>query len=90
MTPRFDIDAAWAILQEHCGAQPHLKGAFSYQMRHGGQEFRFGGGLGSGGKFHNAYDGRIYVSAYPEDLTEIRIVKIERANAALKLLLGKV
>lgn len=53
-----------------------------YFAEESGREWRFGGGLGFGGKFwHN--DSRHYVSCYPEDRTAKREKLINRLNAAI-------
>ena len=82
----FDIRAAWAILVHVCHAPNHLWGAFEHHIRHGGQEFRFQGKLGFGGKvWHQG--GRLFVTCYPEDITPERSLIMSRANDALEKLL---
>jgi hypothetical protein len=50
-----------------------------------GHEWRFGGQLGFGGKFHmvDGFRPRMYVSCYPEDQTPERLVLIATVNAEL-------
>ncbi len=72
-----------------CGAPVHLKDAFFYHLKHGGQEFRFQGKLGFGGKFYyrpnyQSNEPRAYVSCYLEDETPERLRIIKEANAALE------
>jgi len=77
---------AFDILVRHCGAPESLRRGFLQcecdATTNGCSEYRFGGGLGSGGKFWNN-DGRLYVTAYPEDCCPDRQRMIDGANAAL-------
>lgn len=56
-----------------------------HQTREMTWEYRFMGSLGFGGKFWN-YDGRWYVTAYPEDMTPERQQVIDDTNVALAAL----
>lgn len=82
MKPFFNVDAAWAVLVHSAGAPSHHREAFEYHIKHGGQEFRFQGRLGFGGKFW-CRDGKVYVTCYPEDETAERKLLIEKVNRAL-------
>lgn len=54
-------------------------------------EFRFMGSLGFGGKFWlTRHDPMYYVNCYREDETPERLATIERTNAALVAVLGRV
>ncbi len=75
----------YEILIEYGGATPHGQPDFRYAMVHAEipcQEYRFGGVLGFGGKFHNE-DNRFRVSAYAEHTGPEERILMARANAAL-------
>lgn len=83
-------ERCWDILVEHAGASkdPREKECFVrtcleknayYSLR----EYRFCGSLGFGGKFWR-YDGRLYVSYYPEDETPDRRKTVTKVNKLLK------
>lgn len=80
--------AIWYILTLHAGAEDNgwMKDNFVYLQSDPDtrvDEFRFGGGLGFGGKFW--VDRRKwYVNCYKEDLTPEREAMIEATNQALK------
>lgn len=75
------------ILIEECGASPKQFDQFvAYMLEPDpynlGKEFRFGGNLGTGGKFYvSHYDWR--VGCYSEDLTADNEAAIDRANEKL-------
>lgn len=83
--------AIWAILVDHCRARDteqqrdsfihHFvdrRAASSLHL----DEFRFGGSLGSGGKFYED-DDRWWIACYPEDTTPEREAVITKVNALL-------
>lgn len=76
-----NADMIYDILVSECGAEEEWRANFLYHFPQC-VEYRFGGTLGLGGKIW-ANNGRIYVSCYPEDLTEERKSVIERANLRL-------
>jgi hypothetical protein len=95
-----DLDAAYTILVEECGAREDGREMFRTLLRHdirrgdGGIEYRFQGALGFGGKFRTCYVNppefdryRLYVDCYREDETPERLAMIERANQRLADLL---
>lgn len=77
--------AVYALLVEHCGANPDQREDFVRAMEGDCTEYRFIGSLGFGGKlYHSRYNRPpLRVSCYPEDENPARITSIERANAAL-------
>lgn len=84
---RFQAEQAAAILNEECGANlddAALYGFIGYftTERAGFTEWRFGGSLGFGGKLR--LDGFLYVTCYPEDVTEARRKARDRANVRLR------
>lgn len=87
-----DFDAlrqnVWTILHEECGAGDEMPLDFAPWPQRGG-EYRFIGALGFGGKvwsYRYADLGlRLYVTAYPEDMTPERQAMIDKANQRLKL-----
>ena len=76
----------YSILQEHAGSRRVYEDDFIYAftlMPNGPPtEWRFQGTLGIGGKFWR-YDGRYYVTCYPEDKTPEREAVIAKVNALL-------
>lgn len=82
----------WDILALYAGASVDVRDrdrfiqCMSQRTKRGGyevQEYRFGGGLGFGGKLWR-YDGRFYITCYPEDETpDLRRI-IDKTNEALK------
>jgi len=76
----------WSILQEHAGARPVYEDDFVYAFTRSSSgpptEWRFQGTLGFGGKFWR-YDGKYYVTCYPEDKTPERIATCDRVNSLL-------
>ena len=75
------------ILIEECGATERIREMFVYTMTANNPpiEFRFGGNLGTGGKFY-VFSGRWYVSCYPEDRTDEREIAIRFANQKIMTL----
>lgn len=78
------------LLVKYCGAHDDAD-TYSRQsfvntvIRPGWVEFRFCGDLGFGGKiWHNS--NKLYVTAYSEDETPIRLAAIEHVNRKLALL----
>jgi hypothetical protein len=80
-----DLDAAYTILVEECGASEGWRDLFVAQMVGSWPlEYRFQGGLGFGGKFRSRLEEggwRHYVDCYREDETSERLAMIRRANA---------
>lgn len=76
--------AIWEILVKHVGAHDSESErlAFAETQFMGCVEYRFQGSLGFGGKFWN-YDGRWYVTCYPESETPERLAAMAKANAEL-------
>jgi hypothetical protein len=73
------------ILVEKCRAPADGKSSFVYvhtQRAHAGTEWRFGGLLGSGGKFRNHRD-RLYVDCYIEDEDPEKLTFIAETNEAI-------
>lgn len=64
-------NAIWDVLVQHAGAHEGGREAFVDVQGHHVPctEYRFCGALGFGGKFWN-YNGRWYVTAYPEDVRD--------------------
>ncbi len=92
---RYEIDraqaeAAWAILVEEVGARASdmERECFVRYLLKDGDEYRFIGSLGFGGKFrNNGNNGNVpYVDCYPEDRNERRDAAIASANARLRAL----
>lgn len=80
--------AAYAILVEYVGARDDAMERHCfvhYLTERDGDEYRFQGNLGFGGKFRNNgnHDCTPYVDCYPEDLTEARETAIKTANVKL-------
>ncbi len=77
---------AWDILVLHAGAadaeDSRTDFVIAFTERRSVQEWRFGGKLGSGGKFWR-YDGRYYITCYPEDRTGDRIDLMDKVNHLL-------
>jgi hypothetical protein len=70
------------IVVEHGGAVPRHKSDFvrhAIENHHPWTEWRFCGHLGFGGKLWR-YDGRIYITCYPEDRNPDRMKLIEKVN----------
>lgn len=91
-----DLDAAYTILVEECGAPETGRARFlavSGGLRRGALgEYRFQGALGYGGKFHTRYLARsdrlsASVDCSQEDETPERREMIRRANLRLAALL---
>lgn len=83
-----EANAIWDVLVEHAGATEHGREDFVFhQTDMRTDEYRFMGMLGFGGKFWN-YNGRWYVTAYPETVkfgTGLQQA-IDATNAALAAL----
>ena len=84
-------NAIYDILVADCDAREQNRAVFVHlcPASSTGQlpaEFRFGGSLGSGGKFY-ADDERWWVSCYPEDTTSERQERIKYVNTKLAALL---
>ena len=85
-------EAIYKILTTVCQAPARQKADFIfYHVQephpHGG-EWRFGGSLGSGGKFYTpTSNDRMYVNCYNSDETPERQATIQQANAQLAALL---
>jgi hypothetical protein len=80
--------AAYALLVEHVGARDDAMERHCfvhYFVEREGDEYRFQGNLGFGGKFRNNgnFNCTPYVDCYPEDLTEAREAAIKAVNAKL-------
>lgn len=77
-------NAVYDVLMKHAGLNEHLREDFvRYQTVGTGQEFRFIGSLGFGGKFYaEPYQWR--VGCYREDETPARLEMIKETNEALK------
>lgn len=79
----------WSILVAHAGApdgeRPRSDFVQAQSHSEHPQEYRFQGLLGFGGKFWR-YDGRWYVTCYPEDETPARKEMIKKTNEALAAL----
>lgn len=75
------------LLKEKCGADARLQPEFVYYFcgPNPGNEFRFQGKLGFGGKFRFP---RFTVDCYPEDETPERLEMIKEANKALAQLIA--
>lgn len=90
--PLPDARRVWAILVNHAGASDtdsnwvSFRQWFDRAIEHGGDEFRFIGALGFGGKFWLHRDG-CHVSCYREDLTTEREGIIAETNLALDRLM---
>lgn len=74
--------AVWDVLVEECGARESEFEDFVYYWPDC-REFRFGGGLGSGGKVWARAHGKVDVTCYPEDENQKRHEMIEKANKRL-------
>jgi hypothetical protein len=75
----------WDILKDECGASEVWRDAFTHwvvDQRMVGQEFRFQGDLGFGGKVWFYLD-KIYVNCYREDETPERLAMMSHANLRL-------
>lgn len=71
------------LLEKHVGAEPwHRDDFVQYLAYQRGEEYRFCGNLGMGGKFYNN-GGRLYVSCHKEDETDERYEAIETVNELL-------
>ncbi|MCK5641158.1 MAG: hypothetical protein KAJ19_10185 [Gammaproteobacteria bacterium] len=75
-------NAVFDILVEDCGACEDERGSFVHYFTTGGQEYRFRGMLGFGGKFRPK---TMSVDYYPEDKTPER----ERIQATVNRKLAK-
>lgn len=77
----------YRVLVNVCGAPESQIDEFTtyFTESHLSYEWRFGGELGSGGKFYEN-GGRWYVGCYPEDASLARSEMIDIANVQLKLL----
>ena len=84
-------ETVWDILVDHAGASknPRDKAAFVLACLDRDNklyEYRFCGRLGFGGKLWR-YDGRIYITCYPEDSTPERDRILRETNTQLAKLL---
>lgn len=71
------------ILVDECGANPEQRQAFVIaQTTYWPSEYRFGGCLGSGGKFWNS-GGNWYINCYKEDENREVNRRIDLANRRL-------
>lgn len=79
----------WALLVEHCGANPGQWPEFEYHFP-GCGEFRFQGSLGFGGKVYaGSWSSRdVRVGCYREDETPERRAAIDTVNEALRAALA--
>lgn len=90
--PVADARRVWGILVNYAGATDSDSNWVSFRqwfdraIEHGGDEYRFMGSLGFGGKFWLHRDG-MHVSCYREDLTPAREATIAETNIALDRLL---
>jgi len=85
--PETLLHKVYDLLEERLGAEPWNRDDFiDYFAHQNGVEYRCCPVLGFGGKFWN-YDGKLYVSCYPEDETDDRYVLIEEINGLLKHIL---
>jgi hypothetical protein len=77
--------AIWGILVAVCHAPDNISERLQFRLfwDGGGNEYRFCGSLGSGGKFWRANYTPWSVSCYQEDETPERLSIISRANDAL-------
>jgi hypothetical protein len=89
MEPHEIFNRAYDILVLHAGAlddedtRTDFVVAFTRKLT---EEWRFQGKLGSGGKFYRCH-GRLYVSAYPEDIRKgDRSTIIDKCNHLLSVL----
>jgi hypothetical protein len=80
----------WQVLVEECGASEERGSGHGFDSFHhymaesyDWYEFRFIGHLGFGGKFHRRWNGDLYVSCYPEEMTPAKRKMIDRANERL-------
>lgn len=89
-----DLDAAYTILVEECGASEaewdrpvfvaSVEETLASPFGTGYVNYRFCGALGFGGKFrYDPHDDRWFVDCNREDETPERLATIERANARL-------
>jgi hypothetical protein len=86
-----DLDAAYTVLVEECGARDDDQRAYFLTAVKGLKrfEFRFMGALGFGGKLWLSEGRRdLRVSCYREDETPDRLAMIERANQRLASLVA--
>lgn len=96
-TPKLDAvfaDEVYDLLVEHAGASNEItqRARFVIAQSKGCEEYRFGGRLGFGGKFHYhplAIECPIYVNCYHEDLNQTTAQVIYRTNNALTRLWAK-
>lgn len=85
-------EAAYDILVEEAGANPDTgdRYAFVQYVRTNGQEYRFIGLLGFGGKFRNGtIGGTPDVCCYPEHMNPERKAIIAKVNARLKVMIER-
>lgn len=77
----------WDILVENVGANRSGRDHFVWTFHQPKPpiEYRFIGSLGFGGKFWR-YDGKHYITCYPEDETPERLKAIECVNTLLACL----
>lgn len=78
-------EAAYTILVEEAGANPDKYERYAfvhYVVEKHGDEYRFIGKLGFGGKFRNNgnHDDTPYIDCYPEHLTPARQTIIDNVN----------
>lgn len=80
-----DANRVYDVLVRCAGASDDLDARVLFvqaQVR-GCEEYRFGGWLGSGGKFRNVR-GNFYVDCYPEDSTPERVRIVAETNRELE------
>ena len=89
-----DARRVWGILVNHAGAEDtdfnwvSFRQWFDKAFAKGGDEYRFIGSLGFGGKFWLHHRDGMYVTCYREDETPERLAAIEATNHALADLRG--
>ncbi len=73
------------LVDRFCATERNRSSFISYMTLDdvwGGHEWRFGGALGFGGKLYSNA-GRVYVSYYPEDMTEELDSIVSEVNEAI-------
>jgi len=90
MTDRlYDARRIWNTLVNYAGATDvdgnwvSFRQWFDKAVEKGGDEYRFMGSLGFGGKFWVSRELGFYVSCYPEDKTPDRVAVIDDTNRRL-------
>lgn len=89
-----DARRVWGILVNHAGAVDtdsnwvSFRQWFDKAFAKGGDEYRFIGSLGFGGKFWLHHRDGMYVTCYREDETPERLATIEDTNRCLGIVWG--